>query len=88
MFCSAIKTKQLAIKQTKRSLIDNSVKAPEDWDDVFVLTLDGVIYEEFYKDYYKDFMAWKKSGGITDVNKLSCFFRSDKKPDLFLLCNN
>jgi hypothetical protein len=58
------KTKQLAIKQTKRSIIDYSVKAAKDWDNVFKLTLDGIVNEEFYKDCYK-FLAWKKSGGIT-----------------------
>ena len=50
--------------------------------------MDGIIYEDFYKDYYKEFLAWKKSGGITDVNKLACLFRSDSKPDLLLLGND
>jgi hypothetical protein len=87
MFRSIFKTKQLALNVNDRARNDDSVSALKDWDDVFELNFSGTIYDQYYKVYYNEFLAWNKNhnSNITDVNRLVGIFNSEKKPDLLLL---
>jgi hypothetical protein len=85
MFRSTTKTKHLVFKQKNRHASDKLVIVPKDWDEVFELTMKDMDYDDFYLDYNKDFLAWKKHGNIKDVNKLASIFRNEKELDLLLL---
>jgi hypothetical protein len=90
MFRSFFKTKQLALDVNNRARTDDSVNSLKDWDNVFELTFSSTVYDQYYKVYYNEFLAWNKNqdSNITDVNRLVGIFNSEKKPDLLLLGND